>query len=515
MAYVIVNDREVRLAFSVGGVSTTDFDFEFTYYASSDIKVYNGSTLLPSTDYTITGNTGTDGGFQGGTVVLNTGVTNTTITLVLDLSIQRTANFPVSADFDITRLNQELNRIVSMQQQLASSIDRCLKLAVTTTFSNDLVIPDPSSGSPLIGYNPAGNALQLYSLSDFPVDADIVTAGLANNDFLLYNSATGQFENKSVSVVEDLLGTGGAMGTNIPSASTTNLGAADSNFVTVTGTTTITSLGTSTDQNHVWVKFAGALTLTHNATSLILPTAANITTAAGDIAEFARISGGNWQCLNYFRTSGLPLAIKDEDNMASDSAVHVPTQQSVKAYVDAEIAALELGGWKQIVSKTASADSTLDFVNGSGGVVFDATYTEYEWVFNFTTSADGVALRGEITDDGGVSWENTNYSLNRYGVDNNSDTIQIQTETGNSSMEVSSNVGNAAGENCQGTIRTMNPASTSAPKAFSINATNTSSGGILLSRVGHVYHNATTAINGFRFSASSGTITGVATLWAR
>ena len=29
-------------------------------------------------------------------------------------------------------------------------------------------------------------------------------------------------------------------------------------------------------------------------------------------------------------------ALKDEDNMASDSATHVPSQQSVKAYVDAQ-----------------------------------------------------------------------------------------------------------------------------------------------------------------------------------
>ncbi len=98
-----------------------------------------------------------------------------------------------------------------------------------------------------------------------------------------------------------------AQGTNIASAATTNIGAADSDFITVTGTTTITSLGTGTKYDHVWVKFAGVLTLTHNATSLILPTGANIVTVAGDMAEFVRISAGNWQCVGYHRATGSPL----------------------------------------------------------------------------------------------------------------------------------------------------------------------------------------------------------------
>lgn len=99
-----------------------------------------------------------------------------------------------------------------------------------------------------------------------------------------------------------------AKGTAVASASTTDIGASNSDYVEVSGTTTITALGTSTGRNHVWVKFQSALTLTHNATSLILPAGANITTAAGDVAEFVRISGGNWQCLGYHPASGKPVA---------------------------------------------------------------------------------------------------------------------------------------------------------------------------------------------------------------
>lgn len=99
-----------------------------------------------------------------------------------------------------------------------------------------------------------------------------------------------------------------AKGTAVASAATIDIGAANSDYVEVSGTTTITGLGTSTGRNHVWVKFQSALTLTHNATSLILPGGANITTAAGDVAEFVRVTGGNWQCLGYHPASGKPVA---------------------------------------------------------------------------------------------------------------------------------------------------------------------------------------------------------------
>jgi hypothetical protein len=52
--------------------------------------------------------------------------------------------------------------------------------------------------------------------------------------------------------------------------------------------------------------FDGVLTLTHNATSLILPGAANIVTAAGDSAGFLSLGSGNWKCTAYQRAAVAP-----------------------------------------------------------------------------------------------------------------------------------------------------------------------------------------------------------------
>ena len=94
-------------------------------------------------------------------------------------------------------------------------------------------------------------------------------------------------------------------GANIASAATTNLANATGNFTDITGTTAITGLGTVAAGQLFFLRFTGALTFTHNATSLILPGAANITTANGDIACMLSLGAGNWLCAGYTYASGL------------------------------------------------------------------------------------------------------------------------------------------------------------------------------------------------------------------
>ena len=94
--------------------------------------------------------------------------------------------------------------------------------------------------------------------------------------------------------------------TAIASSATTDLGSVTTNNALITGNTTITSFGASaTLANPVYlIQFNGALTLTYNAASLVLPGAANITTAAGDSAFVTFINPlGYWQVIAYFPVS--------------------------------------------------------------------------------------------------------------------------------------------------------------------------------------------------------------------
>lgn len=91
-----------------------------------------------------------------------------------------------------------------------------------------------------------------------------------------------------------------ALAASIASAGTTSIGAATGNYVHITGTTTITSFGTAPQAGTTrWITFDGALTLTHNATSLIIPGGANIATTAGATAIVVAETTSNWRVLAY------------------------------------------------------------------------------------------------------------------------------------------------------------------------------------------------------------------------
>jgi hypothetical protein len=95
-------------------------------------------------------------------------------------------------------------------------------------------------------------------------------------------------------------------GSDVASAGTTSLG--EGGYFNITGTTTITDIDFATDKagRRAWLKFAGILTLTNGA-NLILPTGANIVTAAGDCAEFVSEGSDVVRCVAYTRASGAAL----------------------------------------------------------------------------------------------------------------------------------------------------------------------------------------------------------------
>lgn len=94
---------------------------------------------------------------------------------------------------------------------------------------------------------------------------------------------------------------------DVAGATTTDIGAAASNNIRITGTPTIISFGTVAAGVRRMLRFAGALTLTHNATSLILPSGADITTAANDTAIAISLGSGNWIVTQYQRANGLAV----------------------------------------------------------------------------------------------------------------------------------------------------------------------------------------------------------------
>lgn len=97
---------------------------------------------------------------------------------------------------------------------------------------------------------------------------------------------------------------------SLVSAATVDLGLAPSAVVVITGSTgPITSFGSAANVNNpiYFCRFTGTPTLTHNATSLILPSSANIVAANGDTMVAQYLGSGNWKVRDYLRQNGTSL----------------------------------------------------------------------------------------------------------------------------------------------------------------------------------------------------------------
>lgn len=152
-------------------------------------------------------------------------------------------------------------------------------------------------------------------------------------------------------------------GADIIAATTTDLGAVPGSMHDITGTTTITGFGTVSAGITKIVKFEGALTLTHNATSLILPGAANITTADGDIGIFISEGSGNWRCVSYVRASGLPLVTSPILNTATNALSADVNLSNTGSYFDGPSMAQGTAG-------TWLATGTVTVFDSAGGAVY-------------------------------------------------------------------------------------------------------------------------------------------------
>jgi hypothetical protein len=159
--------------------------------------------------------------------------------------------------------------------------------------------------------------------------------------------------------IQGILRTTNAKGSDIASATTTDIGAATAEMVDVTGTTTITGLGTIAAGIVRTVRFTGVLTLTHNATSLILPNSANITTAANRTAIFRSLGSGNWILIG-----GTVLAPSDTAYDASswngnqDTATKNAIRDKFETYTD---------------NLLVSGTGLVGYTTGAGGTVTQIT----------------------------------------------------------------------------------------------------------------------------------------------
>jgi len=185
-------------------------------------------------------------------------------------------------------------------------------------------------------------------------------------------------------------------GTDIASASTLSLPAGGGGVFNVTGTTGVTGISSAQGGRCVKLRFAGALTITHHSTSMVLPGAANITTVAGDVAEFindaaADAAGSNWRCFNYQRASGSPLNTTDliatkanQETATSITTLVTPGRQQYHSS-----AAKAWLTWDNNASLAVSQDYGVSSASDGGAGVVEATFDTAFSAATFSISGAG------------------------------------------------------------------------------------------------------------------------------
>lgn len=152
--HIEIGDITPWIQYTADG-ATDDFDYPFPIFANADLKVYVDGTLQTiTTHYTVTG-AGTD---DGGTVTfVSTPADESVITLLREITIERTSDFQNSGEFRAKVINDDLDKLTAMLQQLQNRINRSVRLIDTDTAAT-LTLPNATNrASKAVTFDASGN----------------------------------------------------------------------------------------------------------------------------------------------------------------------------------------------------------------------------------------------------------------------------------------------------------------------------------------------------------------------
>lgn len=303
-------------------------------------------------------------------------------------------------------------------------------------------------------------------------------------------------------------------GTAIASAATMDLTTMDCYYASVTGNTTVTGLGTESAGVSYWLRTASTPMFKHGAAAIVLPGAADLTAAAGDIFRFTSEGSGVW-VLTGFVPAGitgtgsmvratsptLTTAALGSSTATTHSAGDASTKLATTAYVDrgASGASLVLIG-----TTTVSNVAAVAFTSG-----ITSAYDEFlVSITDLVPATDNQNLAIRVSEDAGGNWK-SGASDYAYSYQSSTDGVSgAGGATGANAIGMAFNLSNAASISLCGDVRFWNPAGTSRYKRFLAAVGYTASGSTVSVLTAHgFYKNSTNAIDGVQFFMGSGNIT--------
>lgn len=319
-------------------------------------------------------------------------------------------------DFERAHMSQVAQYLAEMSYPAAGGSADVLTLTPTTALAalasnvvyTATIATTNATTTPTLNVSATGAKVirKIVGGTDVAVAAGDLTAGLPAT--FLYsstaNSAGGAWilVNPAVAVV-----TGASIST-VASATSTLIGAATSQEVNITGTTTITSFDTVTAGTVREGYFSGALTLTHSGTALILPGGISITTAANDRFRALSLGSGNWIVLGYEAASGVTVGDMGISTIASATTtsiaaagtynqVSITGTTTITSFGAANAGIVRRGVFTGILTLTYNASSLIlpsaASITTAAGDTFEAeSLGSGNWRVQYYTKADGTAV---------------------------------------------------------------------------------------------------------------------------
>ena len=164
---ITISDTSPRVQYTATS-SQTVFTVPFEFFNDDDLVVIHTSsggvdtTLTKAANPTLVTQYSVSGAGEsgGGNITLGSGATaGDTYTILRELAIARTTDFPTSGTFPIETLNTELDKIVAMMQQNERDFNFTVKSKSSTSTAYGLTFPELVANK-LLTVNSAGNGLE-------------------------------------------------------------------------------------------------------------------------------------------------------------------------------------------------------------------------------------------------------------------------------------------------------------------------------------------------------------------
>lgn len=277
-----------RITYAGNGI-TTSFAVPFSFFGASEIDVIecdlaSGAEAFKTltSDYSVAGGNG--GG--GSVTAVVAPASGKSWTIARRTSRTQLVDYTPNDPFPAETHERALDRLTALIQELDDKVGRSASLSPTSQVAS-VTLPEPEAGwflswkSDLSGLEnrrlPTGTTVY--------ASASTTRSGLTGSEAVTPLGLAALWRK----------------GSDIASAATLMKpgDAGIGGYHVVTGSTGIAALWSGEEAGaEVELRFAAALSLAHNAGSLILPGATNIAVNAGDVARFRSEGGNVWRCVS-------------------------------------------------------------------------------------------------------------------------------------------------------------------------------------------------------------------------